>query len=355
MTTRERILAVLNGEEYDRIPILQYDNLIFPNESFWEKYGRENVGVLHRCGMTKAVGQMYSVESYECVEGCLRVRYSEIKTSKGTLRDKTVFDPALNSPAKEKHFVSTPEEYAVLLEYLNDQKVVEDVERYTSCLKYVGDDGIPMICSNRTPFQQMWVAWVSLEDLCIDIVEHEDVVVACLERLMEIEVDKLKMLAYLQKDYPFEIFNVPDNITAHAIGRKYFREYCIPFYNKAREYVDTPIISVHIDGEFKALADDIINSEVTAIESYTPPPISDMTVTQSLAMRDTMRLFMNFTSSVHIKTHNEIYDHTIALLNEGEASGRMWLQFSEDIPPDRREANIHVIIKAVNDYYEGKR
>ena len=353
MTTRERILAVLYGRELDRIPVLQYDNLILPNERFWDLYGRDKVGILHRSTMVKTVSKSCSIESSAFTEGRLNGCYNEIRTPKGNIREKVLFDPALNSPSRAEHFISNAADYEILLEYLNDLTVVEDRNRFLTCREYVGDNGIPMVCTNRTPFQQMWVSWVSLEDLCIDLVDHADIVEACMQRLSDIEVEKYKLTARLQKEVPFEIFNFPDNITAPAIGKSYFKKYCISHYNKAKEILDNDslTISVHMDGDFKVFSDDIKTSAINAIESFTPSPDSDMTISDVLALRDNMKALVNYTSSVHLLSKDKIYQHAIDLLNEGAKTGKMWFQFTEDIPPDRREANIAVILKAVDDFY----
>ena len=45
MNNRDRLLAVLQGEQLDRVPFAQYDG-IAPNEEAWSLVGRENLGLL---------------------------------------------------------------------------------------------------------------------------------------------------------------------------------------------------------------------------------------------------------------------------------------------------------------------
>jgi len=355
MTVRERIHAIIDREQHDKMPLLQYDHLIVPNEVFWDTFGRENAGILHRCGLTKLTGRDCSKTTRDFTENGFRGQYSLIRTPHGELHEKILFDPALDSPARVEHFVKKPSDYALLLEYFNDLRVEEDPSRYLQCDRYVGNAGIPMVCVTRTPFQQMWVFWVSLERLCVDMVEYGDVVCACLERLAELKADELKTIARLRRTIPFKLLNFPDNITAPAIGRKYFARYCVPYYNLAREYLEdySVLISVHTDGDLAPLHDKIRDSAITALESYTPPPDTDTSVKQALMIRENMRLFMNFTSSVHVRSEREVYSHAMHLLEEAAPSGRVWMQLSEDIPPGRWKTNIPMLLQAIDDYYGG--
>lgn len=46
MTMRERMLAFIRGEEVDRVPFVQYDGIVGPNEEVWDLIGRESMGIL---------------------------------------------------------------------------------------------------------------------------------------------------------------------------------------------------------------------------------------------------------------------------------------------------------------------
>ena len=45
MTMRERMLAVMQGREHDRVPFIQYDDAVAPNVDIWPVIGRENMGL----------------------------------------------------------------------------------------------------------------------------------------------------------------------------------------------------------------------------------------------------------------------------------------------------------------------
>jgi len=105
-----------------------------------------------------------------------------------------------------------------------------------------------------------------------------------------------------------------------------------------------------MDGDLKPLWPQIAGSSITALESFTPPPDSDTTVTDALNLRDDLRLLVNFTSSVHLRPAEEIYAHALALLREGAPSGKMWFQLSENMPPGAWKKSLPMILKAIDDY-----
>jgi hypothetical protein len=49
MTMRERMLAVVQGREHDRVPFVQYDGMV-PAAEVWADVGRENIGLLRWVG-----------------------------------------------------------------------------------------------------------------------------------------------------------------------------------------------------------------------------------------------------------------------------------------------------------------
>ena len=51
MTMRERMLAVVQNHEHDRVPFVQYSGIAgVSNEEIWSVIGRENMGLLAWCG-----------------------------------------------------------------------------------------------------------------------------------------------------------------------------------------------------------------------------------------------------------------------------------------------------------------
>ena len=344
---RQRMLAVVQGRAVDRVPFVHYENLGAPTRELWSVLGRQNVGVLRWSAAHRIEAPNCRFESREIMHQGLRGTLTTLHTPAGVLTEEKLFQPDLGAAATRKHFVIEPADYRPLIAYLRDVVVHEDLGCLERDLRELGEDGLPHVTVDRTPFQQLWVQWVSIEDLCLHLVDCPDLVEECVAL----------MAAILRKEFhvareaaaPYVVF--PDNITAPVIGEERFRRYCVPLYNELAEMLsdkEAPVF-VHMDGDLKPLWKAIGESGVGGIDSLSPPPDNDTSVAQALAMWPEMRVFVNFPSSVHLAPPSQVYEQAARLLREGGASGRLQIQVSEDVPPGVWRTSFPQIVKAISD------
>ena len=352
MTMRERMLAVIQGEPLDRVPFVQYCGLAAPDDEIRALVGRENMGLIrwssvHRLETPNCV---VSTEDYDCRGR--RAQRSHLKTSRGVITQERVFEPTFGTAATHKHYVCEPADYEILLAYLRDVIVVEDASPYVRDDGALGADGLAMVAVLRTPYQQMWVQWVSLENLAWHLADDLPVLHECLEALADIErrVFRAVLRAAERNRLPF--VNVPDNITAPAIGDRYFRKYCLPMYNELAGMLEekgVPVF-VHMDGDLKPLWKAISESEVRGLDSFSSPPDNDTSCREAATLWPQMRLLANFPSSVHLREPEEVYAHTMAMLGEAGHTGRLQIQISENVPPGVWRSSFPAITRAISDF-----
>ena len=53
MTMRERMLAVVQGREHDRVPFAMYE-ILLPKDEVVQHLGRGNIGILRFCSLFRA-------------------------------------------------------------------------------------------------------------------------------------------------------------------------------------------------------------------------------------------------------------------------------------------------------------
>jgi len=151
---------------------------------------------------------------------------------------------------------------------------------------------------------------------------------------------------------PVPFVNFPDNITAPVIGEANFRRYCVPLYDEMAGMLEdkgTPVF-VHMDGDLKALWGAIGGSRVEGIDSLSPPPDNDTSVADAVAQWPEMRLLVNFPSSVHLASGQQVYEQAGTLLQEGGHTGRLQIQISENPPPGAWRVSYPEIVRAIMDY-----
>lgn len=352
MTLRERMLAVIRGDVCDSIPFVQYDGIAGPNEEIWSVIGRDNMGLLRW-------SKIYRFEHPHCYFEVKRIKKNNLRgflttlhTPKGNLAEIRYFEPVYNSSHIAKHFIEDIKDYEIFIEYLKDIIVYEDIEQFTRDEAELGEDGIAMVTMERTPFQQLWIQWVSLENLCVHMADCPEIIEDCINLLTDIHYKTFEVVEKAAGKVPIVFVNFPDNITAYAIGEKNFIKYCVPLYDTLAEVLsgkNVPI-AVHMDGDLKPLWKIIKETKVNILDSFTPAPDNDTRVLDAVSLWDDKVLFINFPSSVHLEEPDEIYREAKKILEEGGHTGRIWIQISENVPPGVWRKSFPQIIKAIKEF-----
>jgi len=348
MTMRDRMLRLVQGREFDRVPFVQYDGCGGPTEEIWSVVGRENMGILRWTSVHGVRSSSCRFQEEEIEQNGLRGIRTTLHTPAGTLVGEKLCQPTLGVLAVRKHFVSEPEDYAPLIAYLKDLTIYEHTDDYLRIQQELGDDGLPHVALGYTPFQQLWIEWVSIEDLCLHMVDYPALVEECMELMA---TNQRRVFETVRKvEVPYVVLG--DNITAPIIGERYFRRYCVPMYDElAGMLADRNVpVFVHMDGDLKPLWQAIGESGVRGIDSLSPPPDNDTSVAQALAMWPEMRLLVNFPSSVHMAAPERVYEQTMQMLEEGGQSGRLQIQVSENVPPGVWRNSYPQIVRAIADY-----
>jgi len=352
MTMRERMLAVVRGKPHDRVPFCQYSGLSGPDEEIWAELGRDNMGIMGWCSLHRLVHSRCSIETEWTQQDGRIVRRTVIKTPEGTLYQNRV--RAAVAYATRKHFVQTPQDYRILLCYLRDLRVEAAPEEWLEIYKRYGDDGLPHTTIPQTPYQQLWIEWVSLERLSIDMHDEVPILDEVFAELFRVQQLVFEVVCELAGELPIPYIIFPDNITAPAIGRARFERFCVSSYKELARMLtaaghDIPI-GVHMDGDLRALKDEIADAPIRLIDSFTPWPDSNVTVAEALSWWPDVTLLLNFPSSVHLAEPERIYQAATHILRQAEGSGRLQIQISEDPPPGAWKKSFPPIMRAIREF-----
>jgi len=349
---KERMLAVIRGEKIDRVPFVQYYNMVNPNEDAWNLIGRNNLGLLKWT-------QVHQFITPDCVSEKIKFERNGIKgvrhiihTPVGSIFEEVFYEKIIGGGSIKKHFIKEKKDYEVFLFYLKNIIVKENLDSFTNDLKLLGDDGLPHISLGRTSYQQLWIQWILIDDLCQSLIDFPDLMEEVIRTMNHIHRKIFLIVRNVAKRYniPYVIF--PDNITSPMIGEKYFRKYCVPVYNECAEILEGTgtLIGVHMDGDLKALWNAIGQSKVRVIDSLSVLPDNDTDVKTAISIWPETRLLINFPSSVHLKSSDEIYQKAMEILQGGGKTGRIWIQISENMPPGAWKKSYPAIVKAINDF-----
>ncbi len=107
-------------------------------------------------------------------------------------------------------------------------------------------------------------------------------------------------------------------------------------------------VFVHMDGDLKPLWHLIGNSRVGGLDSFSPAPDNDTTVAEAAKMWPDKRLFVNFPSSVHLRSADEIHAEAESILQAAGHTGRLEIQLSENVPPEAWPISLPAIAAAID-------
>ena len=353
MTMRERMLAVVQNQEHDRVPFVQYSGISgVSNAEVWSAIGRENVGLLAWCGIHRFEHPNCRFENEEFeVDGRTGAR-RKLHTPEGTLTEERLY--AAIASSSSKHFIVEPEDYKILLSYFRDTTVHKSIDSWMEVYNKLGDDGLPHTSIGRTPYQQLWIQWVSLEDLALHLVDCPELMEEVFEAMFAVQRDVFRVAREAVDEAPVPYLNFGDNITAPMIGEDRFRKYCLSAYQELADTLsdchrDIPI-AVHMDGDLKPLWSAISDSPVRLLDSFSPFPENDTSVADAARLWPEMRLCPNFPSSIHLAEPEVIYETTMEILKQGGRTGLLQIQISENMPPGVWKKSYPQIVRAIRDF-----
>jgi len=344
MTMRERMLAVIQGRDHDRVPFAMYE-ILLPYDEVRALLGRGNIGLIRFCSIFRAETPNCRRESEVFFEGGAKWERNIIHTPAGDLTELRAFEPAFDSSVARKHFIETREDYERLWSYLDDAVILDNYDQYYRDCAELGDDGIPKTEIERTPWQQLWIEWVGLEPLSYHLADWPEHV----EHTLDLLERRARQTFEIARRSPAPFIVIVDNITASAIGPARFRKYCARLYDELDAMLadrGMPVFS-HMDGMLKPLWKDIARSRVGGLDSFTPTPDCDTTVAEAVAMWPEKRLWLNYPSSVHLAPPAEIRATADQILADAGHTGRLQIQISENVPLDRWRIGLPVIAEAI--------
>lgn len=353
MTSKARMVGLIHGEEIDRVPFVQCDNMNAKNEDIWKLLDRDNMGILRWV-------QAYRIETPHCQIQHEEIRKGELQgwrdiliTPKGTLTQQRLLVPELSGPTGfAEHYIKTIDDYHILLAYLRDFKMVEDLTHIQQFNRQIGDKGIPHVSLPRTPYQALWIEWVSIENLILHMQDEPQLLGEVMNLLGDILIKVLKITAGAVGKAEFYHVTMGDNIHAPIIGKRLFQKWCIPYYNKISDTLmeeGVPLF-IHMDGELKPIWEDIDSCHFQGFDSLSPPPDNDTRVGEAFWRWPDKMVWANFPSSVHLQEAGKIYQKALELLEEGGHTRRFWIQVSEDVPPGIWKKSFPEIMRAIKDF-----
>ena len=344
MTMQDRILAVVQGHELDQVPFVIYDGML-PMDEVDRILGPDRIGVMRWSEVHKVITPHCNFETQEYRVGKDKWQRITLHTPVGSIFEERQFEPMFDSSSVKKHFVQEQSDYDVLWYYFQDSQIIPDYDRYYRDQTELGERGVPLVAVERTPFQNLWIVWVGIENLSYHLADFPE----CVEKTFSLLEQRQRKIFDIVYHSPVKFIDFPDNITAHTIGPTRFRRHCTAHYDELAEILGEKIpVFVHMDGDLKPLWQAITESKVRGLDSFTPAPDNDTKVAEAVSMWPEMRLFVNFPSSLHLQPYEQVFSEAGEILKVAGHTGHLQIQISENVPLDKWQTSFPAIADAVD-------
>ena len=356
MTTlniKGRIMAVLHGEEPDKVPFLPYDNLILRGE-LERELRTKDMGFCVRCGTVWSEQPNVTVESSD--KG--NVATTIYKTPSGCLSKSVRTHLGRGVEYQElQGLIKSEDDYDAAILMVEDTVYHEDYDNYHNAVRDLGCDGIVRGSGIEPPYyDSSWFFWPSLADWVVAQYKHKhefQKLVRALERRAE------RLLPFII-DSPAEFISF-GGVSGHY-GPPQFEKYDLPFYQMYTRTLKGKgkICSAHAHSStLKCLKHLIGRTGLDVIEAFTPPPIGDLSVSEARrAWGKDVVLWVNFPETIFWNGPDETMKYTADLLRSDPPGNRLVIGMTEMGTTGIKDAEsegvyrlgMHALVDAINAY-----
>ncbi|MBN1671596.1 MAG: hypothetical protein JXR37_11210 [Kiritimatiellae bacterium] len=343
MTPRQRVEAVLRGERADRVPFTVYECML-PQCEVERRLRNKGVCIVNRRHpVVKKSTPHVTTETHTYSEGGKQLRRTDYHTPAGDLY--TIDQPAGFTSWHAKRLFTRPEDYKPLLFMIRDAELTPCYEAFAAAERALGEDVILRAGVGATPLHQIMIGWMGVETFAVEWMDRRDEIMTLYDAL----VQQQRRIYPLVAKSPALHANYGGNETGNVMGRERFEQFVVPHYNEAAEifHQHGKFLGSHLDGNNRVWADLVAGSGLDYIEAFTPAPDCDMTLAEAMAAWPGKVLWINFTSSAHLRPVPGVEAETRKLLQEAAPADRLIVGITEDIPQERWQQNLLAISRVI--------
>jgi len=344
MTPKERVETVLRRETPDKVPFTVYESKL-PQCAVERQLRNEGLCIVNRrVPAVRTCMPNVKSESHPFVENGVRYVRTVIHTPVGEL--SSVDRPAGFTSWHIERLFKGPEDYKPLLFMVEDERYEPNYDAVLKAEREFGGDIILRAAIGATPLHQIMITWMGVETFAVEWAERRDEIL----KLYDAMVEQRRKVYPLVAQSPVLHANYGGNETGDVMGRERFEKYVVPLYDEAAEvfHEHGKLVGSHLDGNNKVWADLVAGSGLDYVEAFTPAPDCDMTMAEAAEAWPDKVIWINFPSSVHLASIEEIEQTTREII-ESCPRNRLIIGITEDIPEDRWQQNLLAISRVINE------
>lgn len=210
----------------------------------------------------------------------------EFRTPVGTLTvEYNALDSMLATGARAymtKHPITSLDDYPIVEYILEHAELVPAFNTITDMQREFGKDGWVVASIERVPFQQLLIDYIDTSDFFFVLHDNPVQVQRLLDMLGEQVIEAMRLMAGIDTPY----VEIGDNVDGMMTNPRLFERYSMEMYQTLSEiaHAQDKKIGSHMDGELKPILPQIKESGLDVIESYSPAPLTQVTIEETLEM-----------------------------------------------------------------------
>jgi hypothetical protein len=266
------------------------------------------------------------------------------ETPHGTL--STLSEDAGFTHWRHEKMFKSPADYRALLFLIQDEVYEPCYESFVQAQAGFGPDAIFRAQIGLEPLQELISGTVmDMQTFCLEWMDRRD----SLLELYKALVDNRRKIYPIIAHSPALHANYGGNVVPEVIGLDTFEQYYVPHYNEAASVMHArgKLLGCHFDANCRLLASAIAQTELDYIEAFTPAPDTDMTLGEARMAWPDKVLWLNYPSSLHLKSDTRVEQATVDLLNELSMTKGIILGITEDMPPQRWRNSCQAIMRGL--------
>ena len=346
MTPCDKVMISLRGGHSDSVPFTIYESKI-PQCRAEREMRNRGLCIVNRRSVFNVHTPHVKVKTDVYVENGKTMTRTWYETPCGTLNSLQEA-AGFTTWIHEKLFKS-PDDYKALRFLLQDEIFEPSYDAFINAEKALGGDAVCRAGFGLEPLQSLISSnCMAMQDFCMEWMDSRDEIL----KLYEIIVENRRKIYPIVAESPASHANYGGNVVPSIIGLETFEKYYVQHYNEAAEIMHKhgKLIGTHLDADCGLIAKAVAGTALDYIEAFTPATDTDMTLKAARAAWPDKVIWMNFPSSVHLKTDAEVSQKTVELLDELNSMDGIIMGITEDIPESRWRDSCRAIMDGLDSH-----
>ncbi|MDP2991044.1 MAG: uroporphyrinogen decarboxylase family protein [Kiritimatiellota bacterium] len=363
MNDRARILALLNGQQPNRVPWLG-------DLTYWatalEQRGKapknfQSLPEYYNWHRELGVGfYLQGYPPYKVIhDDTVKLKREKhgnvtkltITTPAGELYEETTYMPDSFTSAPTSHLIKEEKDLATLRYLTEHERYEPDYREASRRAELVRDLGVVLCYLPKSPFMQMTVGLAGIETvvgLALDATEEFEMLLEC----MEAKADEAAAIAIAS---PAECLMTPENLSSEVVGTHFFEKYMRGFQEKWNKRIKAAgkFSFIHMDGTVRGLLQQEASTGFTILEALTPQPVGDMPWAEMRPLAGPSPILWGGIPGSYftpIVNDTEFDRHVKEMLELMKRDKRCVLGVADQVPPDALESRVRRVAELADEY-----